>query len=234
MNETLGLISARLDQGSFTQHSVVNVAKLVKMQKDTELAQSVASCDLVNVDGMGVVWAARMLGHHVPERVTGIDLFTSLLELAEHRSYPIYLLGATEGVLIKTEMMMKKDHPKLLVAGSHHGYFTGEEEQQIVDGIRGSEAKLLFVAISSPKKEKFIARWGNQLGVTFVMGVGGSFDVYSGEVLRAPTWMQKNGLEWLFRLCQEPRRMAVRYISTNVKFLLMFLREYVNHLRSKL
>ncbi len=224
MGETLDEISRRLDEGKFTQHVVVNVAKLVKMQNDSLLRDSVVACDIINADGMGIVWGAGFLGVNIPERVTGIDLFSNLLYLASERGDSVFLLGAQPEVIEKTVKNIQEDYPKLHIAGWHHGYFW-DNEKEIVDIIRYSGAKFLFVGISSPKKEQFINKWREQLGVKFVMGVGGTFDIVAGITRRAPIWMQNAGLEWLYRVIQEPRRMWKRYLVTNSKFIWMLVRE---------
>ena len=193
------------------------------MQKDQVLNSSVRECDIINIDGMGVVLGARFLGYTIPERVAGIDLFYALMSMSSKKDYPIYLLGAKDEVVKNTATKLKILYPKLKIAGYHHGYFW-ENEKAIVEKIQASGAKLLFVAITSPKKENFINRWKEKLGVSFVMGVGGTFDVVSGKVKRAPIWMQKYGLEWLFRIIQEPRRMWKRYLITNTKFLWLLLK----------
>ncbi|AOI84507.1 WecB/TagA/CpsF family glycosyltransferase [Burkholderia cepacia] len=229
MNDTVDWIGARVEKRQFTQHVVVNVAKIVKLQRDAELAASVRECDIVNVDGMGVVWGARLLGVPVPERVAGVDLFDRLLALAEAKGLPVYLLGATPEVVERVVAVTAARYPRLPVAGYHHGYFW-DDEQAVVDCIRRSGARLLFVAITSPRKENFINRWKSQLGVDFVMGVGGTFDVVAGKVRRAPLWMQRSGLEWAFRVIQEPGRMWKRYLSTNSRFLVMLTRAYVSRL----
>ncbi|WP_181309232.1 WecB/TagA/CpsF family glycosyltransferase [Paraburkholderia sp. BL18I3N2] len=220
MDETVAEISTRIAARKFTQHVAVNVAKLVHMQTDTELAKSVRCCDMISIDGMGIVWAARVLGHAVPERVAGVDLFNRLLAEAARQEFPVYLLGATEEVVARVAMLCADWYPGLRIAGYHHGYF-GDDHQGVVDQIRESGARLLFVAITSPTKENFINRWRESLGVDFVMGVGGTFDVVAGKVSRAPRWMQTAGLEWLFRVLQEPRRMWRRYLVTNSKFAVM-------------
>jgi N-acetylglucosaminyldiphosphoundecaprenol N-acetyl-beta-D-mannosaminyltransferase len=166
---------------------------------------------------MGVVWAARMLGFAVPERVAGVDLFDDLLAMAARRGFPVFLLGGTPEVVQATAKIVAQRHPALIVSGYHHGYFW-DDEQAVVDKIGASGARLLFVAITSPKKENFINRWRAQLGVDFVMGVGGTFDVVAGKVRRAPVWMQRCGFEWLYRVIQEPGRMWRRYLTTNLKF----------------
>lgn len=215
--ETVELIRSRIEARQFTQHVVVNAAKVVHMQHDIVLAASIRACDIINIDGMGVVWAARILGVDVPERVAGVDLFDDLLAMAAERGLPVFLLGATSEVVQATTENIGQRHPRLIVAGYHHGYFW-DDEPAIVEKIGASGARLLFVAITSPKKENFINRWRAQLGVDFVMGVGGTFDVVAGKVRRAPVWMQRYGLEWLYRVIQEPSRMWRRYLTTNMQF----------------
>ncbi|MCH9698053.1 MAG: WecB/TagA/CpsF family glycosyltransferase [Gammaproteobacteria bacterium] len=217
MQETLNQIDQRLNKQQFTQHVVINVAKLVNMRKDDHLRSSVEACDIINIDGMGIVWGARLLGHSISERVAGIDLFHELLELAAHKDYPVYFLGATQDILDQAVGAAKDAHPKLKLAGYHHGYFWNDEAS-VVEKIHASGAKMLFVAITSPKKENFINTWKDQLGVDFVMGVGGTFDILAGKTRRSPKWMQNCGLEWLFRVLQEPERMWKRYLITNSVF----------------
>jgi len=232
MTETVDLIKSRISDKQFTQHVVVNVAKIVNMRKDRALSESVTECDIINIDGMGVVWGARFLGHQVPERVAGVDLFHSLNAMAEEESFPVFYLGAEEHIVQETAVRMQKNHPNLTIAGTHHGYFWDDEES-VVQLIKQSGARLLFVAITSPKKENFINKWRDQLGVDFVMGVGGTFDVVAGKVNRAPSWMQNFGLEWLYRVIQEPRRMWKRYLVTNSKFAWLLLKEKLKRLFSK-
>ena len=223
VKQTLETIAARLDAGVFTQHVVVNVAKLVHMQTDKVLHDSVVGCDIINIDGMGVVWGARFLGFDVPERVAGVDLFHSLLALAVEKQESVYLLGATDEVLEQAVINIRAQYPNLLIAGHHHGYFW-DDEAALVERVKNSGAAMLFVAVTSPKKEAFINRWREQLGVKFVMGVGGTFDVVAGKVKRAPVWMQNIGMEWLYRLLQEPGRMWKRYLSTNAQFAWMLFK----------
>lgn len=223
MEETVSHIENQVAQGIFLQHVVVNVAKIVNMQKDPILAESVKACDVINIDGMGVVFGARFLGHDVPERVAGVDLFHELLKMSTTKDFPVFLLGATEDVVTTTTERVKALYPNLNVAGFNDGYFWDDEEA-VVNKIRESGAKLLFVAITSPKKENFINKWQDKLGVDFVMGVGGTFDVVAGKVNRAPKWMQNAGLEWLYRVIQEPQRMWKRYLVTNSTFAWLLLK----------
>lgn len=203
---------------------VVNVAKLVRMQDDPLLRAAVTSAGLLIADGMGVVWASRLLHRPLPERVPGIDLFAKLLELANERSLSIYLLGARQDVLDKVLERISTRYPGARVAGARNGYFDDGEVPGILAAIRASGADLLFIGISSPKKEFFLACWGPGLGVPVCHGVGGSFDVLAGEVRRAPLLWQRLGLEWFYRVLQEPRRMWKRYLVTNVFFLYLLAR----------
>ena len=224
MGETVEAIRSAVAAGRFTQHVVVNVAKLVNMRTDAQLKESVQSCDIINIDGMGVVLGARLLGHAVPERVAGVDLFHELLAMGAANGFSVFLLGATDDVVAAAARKVQAQYPSLKIAGYHHGYFW-DDEAAMVEKIRASGAQMLFVAITSPKKENFINRWRDQLGVTFVMGVGGTFDVVAGKVKRAPVWMQKYGLEWFYRVIQEPGRMWRRYLTTNSKFAWLLAKE---------
>lgn len=227
MNETVDYIATNIRERTFTQHVVVNVAKIVNLQNDVVLAESIKNCNIVNIDGMGVVFAARLLGYDIPERVSGIDLFYELLTMSAEYSYPVFFLGAESHIVTEVCNRAQRLYPKLKIAGYHHGYFW-DNEAAVVEKIRKSGARLLFVAITSPKKENFINCWKEKLSVDFVMGVGGTFDVFAGKVTRAPMWMQKYGLEWLYRLMQEPRRMWKRYLYTNSHFIWLLLKEKMN------
>jgi N-acetylglucosaminyldiphosphoundecaprenol N-acetyl-beta-D-mannosaminyltransferase len=220
LSEVERVIAARL----FTQHMAINAAKLVTMADDRMLREIVAECGLVNADGQAVVWASRLLGDPLPERVAGIDLMEELLTLAELRGYRVYFLGARPEVLERALERLRERHPALTVAGARDGYFSDDEETAVCDAIRASRADIVFVAMSSPRKEYFLGRHGARLGAPFVMGVGGSIDVVAGVTRRAPVVWQRLGLEWLFRLLQEPRRMFRRYAVTNTRFALLIVR----------
>jgi N-acetylglucosaminyldiphosphoundecaprenol N-acetyl-beta-D-mannosaminyltransferase len=171
-----------------------------------------------------VVWAARLLGVRVPERVAGIDLMGRLIALCETEDWPVYFLGAKDDVLAGFEAEALRRHPQLRVAGRRNGYFSADHEAGIAETIRASGARLLLVAISSPMKERFLARNMERLGPLLAVGVGGSFDVWAGKATRAPLWMQRVGLEWFHRFAQEPRRMWKRYLVGNLRFAWIVLR----------
>ncbi|MCC7462074.1 MAG: WecB/TagA/CpsF family glycosyltransferase [Gammaproteobacteria bacterium] len=225
MSEALDVVDAAIARRAALQIGVVNAAKVVNMQRMPMLRDDVLASDLILADGIAVVWAGRALGQRLPERVTGIDLMAGMLERGSRNAYSVYLLGAEEEVSARVEAQIRRLYPGVRIAGRHHGYFRPEEEQQLVDGIAATHPDILLVAMTSPKKEKFMARWGERLGVPVCHGVGGSFDVLAGKVERAPPSWQRLGLEWAYRLKQEPGRLWRRYLTTNTLFCGMLLAE---------
>jgi N-acetylglucosaminyldiphosphoundecaprenol N-acetyl-beta-D-mannosaminyltransferase len=231
MEGTLDRVVDLVEAGDPVQHCVINAGKVVLMADDPRLGGIVRSCALVNADGQAVVWAARLLGRPLPERVAGIDLFLRLLALAETRGYSVYFLGATRDVVDEVVRRSLVRHPHLRIAGAHHGYFDKAGEAALRAEISGLHPQLLFIGMPSPRKEYWLSTNLERLGATFAMGVGGSFDVLAGVTRRAPGWMQRLGLEWLYRFAQEPRRMWRRYLLGNLRFLAIVARELL-HSRS--
>ncbi|EKE04298.1 MAG: Lipopolysaccharide biosynthesis protein [uncultured bacterium] len=226
IKETLEKISEIIEKRQITQHVVVNVAKLVYAQKDERLRNIINSCGLINVDGAGIILGAKFLGINIPERVTGIDLMEKLTAYSAKKGYKIYFFGAKEHIVQAVIKTYKQLYPELIIAGYRNGYYSPEEEGGIAENIKNSRADILFVAMGSPEKEIFISKYLDKMQVPFVMGVGGSFDVVAGKVHRAPALMQKYGMEWLYRLYQEPRRLWKRYLVTNTIFLIMLIRQF--------
>lgn len=233
MEETLGRVEQLIESRVPHQHVVVNVDKIVKAHRDPQLRQVINECDLINCDGMPVVWASRILGKPLKERVTGIDLFDALMRRAAEKSWRVFLLGAKQEVVVAVKRHYEEMCPKLCVAGIRNGYWIEQEEAAVVQEIKNSRADLLFVAISSPKKEQFLKRYQSEMQVPFAMGVGGTFDVIAGLVKRAPIWMQRSGLEWLFRFLQEPRRMFRRYFIDDMAFFGLLAKEFIGLTRRK-
>jgi N-acetylglucosaminyldiphosphoundecaprenol N-acetyl-beta-D-mannosaminyltransferase len=225
--QAVGRCTEAIEHGEYLSIGVVNAAKIVAMRRDVRLKQAVSGCQMILADGQSVVWASRMLRAPLPERVAGIDLFQALLAEAEHRGRRVYFLGARPDVLKQMLEEVRRRFPELCIAGAHDGYFPPEEECEVADDIRRSEAALLFLGMSSPKKELFLSRWGEATGVRVVHGVGGSFDVLAGVTRRAPLWYQKHGLEWLYRARQEPLRLGRRYLTTNASFIALLAREVI-------
>jgi len=225
MNETLKLINDSIKHKQDLHHVVVNAAKIVNMQKDRELYDSIVSSDIINADGQAVVWASKILGQPLPERVAGIDLMQNLIKLAYEKNYKVFFFGAKEKVVKEVVDIYSDKYSQDIIAGYRNGYFGEEEETEIAKQIAESGADILFVAIGSPTKEIFLNKYKHIINTPFIMGVGGSFDVVSGKVKRAPVWMQNAGLEWFYRFLQEPRRMWKRYLYTNSMFLWLVLKE---------
>ena len=217
--------------GGYAQHMAINAAKAVMMEDDPKLRAIIRDCALVSADGQAVVWAARLLGTPLPERVAGIDLMHRLFELAEARGYSVFILGARQSTLDIAVERLRARHPSLELAGTRNGYFSDEEAPGVAETIRESRADIVLVAISSPFKEHFLGRYGPALGAPFVMGVGGAIDVLAGVTRRAPRIWQRLGIEWLYRLLQEPRRMFKRYAISNVRFMILVARTKVARAR---
>ena len=224
--ETLAKIKETIEDKQQLHHVVVNAGKIVAMQTDLQLRQSVNESDIINADGQAVVWASKILNKPLKERVSGIDIMIDLVELAAINKYKIFFLGAKEEIVKTVVSKYTEQYSSAIIAGYRNGYFKKEEEQDIARQISESGANILFVAISSPTKENFLYHNKDLLkNVNFVMGVGGSFDVVSGKVKRAPLWMQNFGLEWFYRFTQEPKRMWKRYLVGNSKFIILVIKE---------
>jgi N-acetylglucosaminyldiphosphoundecaprenol N-acetyl-beta-D-mannosaminyltransferase len=182
------------------------------------LKADVMGSDLVGIDGMGIVLAARWFGIPVKERVAGIDLFMEVLAVCAAEHFRPFFLGATPQVLQSAVDNACARFPSLQLSGARDGFFRPEEESDVVQQIIRSRADCLFIGMPTPRKERFLAAYRDRLGVPFIMGVGGSFDILANYVTRAPAPMQSAGLEWLYRIYQEPRRMWWRYVRTNTLF----------------
>tara|TARA_B100001093_G_scaffold305440_2_gene291513 strand:+ start:71537 stop:72280 length:744 start_codon:yes stop_codon:yes gene_type:complete len=227
MQETLQKVETAIASKKQIHHTVVNAGKVVLMQTDKELEKSVIEADIINADGQAVVWAANLLGKHLPERVSGIDLMEKLVKRSFDKGYKCFFLGAKQEVIKKVVEIYREQYSNEIIAGYRNGYFVEEEEESIAKKISESRANILFVAITSPKKEIFLNKYKYKLkNINFIMGVGGSFDVISGKTSRAPLWMQNIGMEWFYRFIQEPRRMWKRYLVGNSKFIWMVFKEF--------
>lgn len=232
LGQTVQLCLDAVERGELLEVGVVNAAKIVKMRRDPDLRDAVLGCDVIVADGQSVVWASRVLRRPLPERVAGIDLFQRLLFMAELQGRSVYFLGARAEVLGTMVARIRVQHPKLRIAGHQHGYYSADEAPAVADAIKGSGADLLFLGMTSPKKEVFVATYGERTGAKVVHGVGGSFDVLAGVVKRAPVLWQRLGCEWLYRVLQEPRRLGRRYLTTNVAFAGLVAGEWVRSIRS--
>lgn len=225
MAQTVAKTKELVDSGAFAHLIGVNADKLLQMRDDPEMDAIVRRCEVVNADGASMVMAANRLGVPVPERVAGIDLMGELCGLAAREGYRVFLLGAKREVAERTCDVLLGEHPGLDVAGVRDGYFGEGEFDIVAEEVRASGAQVTFVGITSPKKERLIERF-RELGLKGAyVGVGGSFDVVSGAIPRAPLWMQRAHLEWLFRMMQEPGRLAKRYVVGNARFMRLLREE---------
>lgn len=195
----------------------VNVAILMMMRADARLQSFVDRAALVVADGQPLVWCAPWFGPSLPERVTGVDLVDALCERAAREGARVYLLGATGEIVAAVALRLRKRYGYLQIEYAD-GYFTEDEAPARVDRIRASGTDILFVGMGVPRQENFLEEQWDRLGVGMAIGVGGSFDVLAGLRSRAPAWVQKAGMEWFFRLIQEPRRLFSRYLTTNSRF----------------
>jgi len=207
---------------------VVNAAKVVKSRSDKELETIIREADIVGADGVPVVWASKILGQPLPGRVNGTDVMERLIELSDIKGYTIFLLGAKENVIKTAVDRLHQLYPSINIVGYRNGYFNSvQDEQNAIRMINNVKPDILLIGMGTPMKEQWVKRHKHNLNVGVIHGVGGSFDILGGVTKRAPRWMQKSGLEWFYRLLQEPRRMWKRYLITNTMFLkLMFKASY--------
>lgn len=184
----------------------INPEKICLAHKDTAFEEIVKNATFHICDGAGTAAAVWVLWRVRIPRVTGVDLFLRMLHLAEEENLGVFLLGARPETIGKAHERLLEQHPRLRCVGFRHGYYDDREAEMVVEQINASQADMLFIALGSPKQEHWIARYRTQLCVPFCMGVGGSFDVLSGRVKRAPALFRKTGTEWLYRLVQQPSR----------------------------
>jgi len=211
-------------------HYVVtaDASSVVIAQKDPEFREIVNRADLVTPDSAGILLASKWYGSPITDKVSGCDFAVEICAAAAKRGYRIFLLGAAHGVAEDAAAVLVSKFPGLVIAGVHDGFFNDDE--RVVRLIRESGSHILFVAMGIPKQEKWISRYLDQLGVCVAVGVGGTFDVISGRVKRAPEWMRRHGLEWAYRLLCNPRKIGK--VMTLPKFLwLVFIDRFVSRKR---
>jgi N-acetylglucosaminyldiphosphoundecaprenol N-acetyl-beta-D-mannosaminyltransferase len=215
MHEAMDLIEEKIEEQGFHQVATANVDFIVNAIHDQSLQEMLCSCDLVVPDGMPIVWASRLMGSKLKERVSGVDLIPRLAELASKRRYGIYLLGASERSSRRASEVLKKRFPKLRIVGRHCppvSPLAEMDHEAILRRIERAQPDILLVAMGHPKQEQWLSMHRHRLKVPLCMGVGASLDFLAGEVSRAPVWMQTAGLEWLYRAAHEPRRLTQRYL----------------------
>ena len=198
----------RVDRDLPTQVVTANAEIIMMAQKLPAYKALLEKTDLVLADGAGTVWAGRTLGHQVPERVAGFDLFLELLREGAQRGTKFFLFGAAPGIAEAAAQKAAEIAPGVQIVGTRNGYFTQADEPEIIRQINGSGAQVLFAALGAPKQEFWLEEHRDALAPALRVGLGGSFDVLAGKMERAPKWMQEASLEWLFRLYKQPSRLG--------------------------
>ena len=227
LRQAVDAVAALIRSGGRGHVATVNVAMLMMMRSDERLQRFVDRAALVVADGQPIVWASRWLSARLPERVAGIELLEALLTMAEREEFGVYLLGGQPSVLAALANRIRLRWPGLRLCGMADGYFSIDVDgEQRARDIAQSQARLLVVGMGVPRQEYFLDWSWNRLAADVAIGVGGSFDVLGGRRYRAPRILRTLGLEWLFRLAQEPRRLWKRYLWTNSQFIYLMLKEW--------
>ena len=224
-SEFISLIRHKLKEGEQMAQFGVNSATVNEIAGNEEYRRAINNADLLNIDGMSVVWALRCLGYKVPERVATPDLADDVLTMAEKEGFSVFLLGAKEAILLKCIANLMARMPSIIIAGHQHGYYDQGEDSYIIEKINEARPDILLIGMSSPKKELMCEKYRSELNAKYILGVGGYFDILAGYTRRAPKWMQNIGMEWFFRFIQEPRRMWRRYLLGIFKFMWLVLKE---------
>ena len=225
VRQTINLVEKYVQTKTPLHLMGVNADKINEVNSNELMKHIVNSCGIINADGASVILASKYLKKPLPERVAGVDLMQSLVALSEKKGYSVYLLGAKQAVVEKTAEVLRERHPKLNIVGIHNGYFKEPDWPSISLELKEKNPDFVFVGITSPLKEYLIEYLQEQGHTSVFMGVGGSFDVISGNIPRAPLWMQKANLEWLFRVMQEPKRLFKRYFVGNWIFIKAVFKE---------
>ncbi|HHW57114.1 MAG TPA: WecB/TagA/CpsF family glycosyltransferase [Clostridia bacterium] len=225
MTEALEILSGFLRESKLHIVATPNAEIVMMAQKDREYMEILNNTDLNVPDGSGIVFASKVFKKPLKERVAGFDLMMEFIKNISSKNVKIYLLGAKPEIVEQARINLRKLYPAIKIVGTHDGYFTENEEEKIIDEINSSGAEVLFVALGAPKQEKWIYKNRGKLKVKIAMGVGGSFDVIAGKAKRAPYLYRKLGLEWLYRLIQEPWRYKRMMALPKFAFKVLFYRK---------
>jgi N-acetylglucosaminyldiphosphoundecaprenol N-acetyl-beta-D-mannosaminyltransferase len=230
-DDTLESIISAGDKHESRYICICNVHSVVTATRDPEFMNVLNNADMATPDGAPIAWALRKLGFPTQERINGPDLMWKYLEAAQHLQQTVFFYGSTEATLEKLQKTVAKQFPALRIGGAYAPPFrslTAQEDDAEVEMINRSGAHVVFVGLGCPKQEKWMATHKGKINAVMI-GVGAAFDYHSGTVKRAPLWWQRNGLEWLYRLASEPRRLMKRYMVTNTLFIIGFSRQLINH-----
>ncbi len=226
IQEAIDEIEALIKKGKSSYIVTPNAAQLVLLQKDKEFKKVYESAHLALPDGMSVIWASKILGAPLQARITGTELLFSLLGTSCKKNYKIFLLGGGKQIIEEVNKNLQLKFPNLQIVGNQHGYFS--DDREIIEKINKTQADILFIGLGFPKQEKWIYHNLDQLSIKVAVCIGGVFDVVAGKTKRAPEWMQKAGIEWFFRLIQEPQRLWKRYLVGNIIFIWLVFKEFID------
>ena len=233
MEETIIEIERLINYDKSSIIFTPNVHRIVSAYKDKFIREIYDNADMLIPDGLPLVWASKILRKPLRERVAGSDLFPYFCQNAAKKGYKIFLLGAEAGVAKKVKEILSKKIPNLQIVGTYspsHDFENNKEENaKIIELIKKSKSDILFLGLGFPKEEKWLWKNKNEIKIPVSIGVGATFDFIAGNIKRAPKWIQKIGLEWFFRLCQEPRRLWKRYLIGNTIFFWLVLKEFINY-----
>jgi N-acetylglucosaminyldiphosphoundecaprenol N-acetyl-beta-D-mannosaminyltransferase len=227
LEETCDLIFCKINEGSGGVQTSINTFKLDLFYKNAEIRNAIESSEICSPDGASIVIASRLLKYSQVIRVPGIDLFDALIRRCAKNGTKIFLLGSTDIVLHKVQLVLLSEHPQLKIAGIQNGFWLPNEIETINEKIRLSGAKICFIALPSPLKEVWAMNNKEKLNGIFLIGVGGTFEVIGGFIKRAPKWMQQIGMEWFYRLLNEPKRLFMRYLKSNTFFMQKLILEVI-------
>lgn len=222
MDEAMNFIQGFIAEGVPRLVVTADAAGIVAAQSDAQWRSIMETADLVTPDSVGVLWAAERRGDPIPQRVSGVDLVEKLVEKSASTKCRLFFLGAAPGVAIAARDALEKKYPGASIVGVHDGFFGESDTKLVVEKVRDAKPDVLLVAMGIPRQEKFIKEHMYEIGAAVNMGVGGSFDVLSGSVKRAPAWLQKLQLEWLWRLIQNPKKW--RKVAALPKFWWLVIR----------
>lgn len=221
MDETLERIDELIKENKNAYVVTPNVDHIIQLERGGELCEAYKHADLILTDGKPLIWISKWYGTPIKEKISGSDLFPKLCDLAAKKGYRMFFLGAAEGVAAKAAENLAKRYQGLQVVGTYsppYGFEKNDEEMnRIIAMIKGKKPHVLIVALGCPKQELFILHHGEELGVPLSLGLGASLDFEAGNIKRAPKWMADHGLEWLYRITQDPRRLAKRYLVDDMK-----------------
>jgi N-acetylglucosaminyldiphosphoundecaprenol N-acetyl-beta-D-mannosaminyltransferase len=216
MEDTIDQIDELITDGGYHYIVTPNVDHIVKLEKDVEFQNVYRDADLILTDGMPLIWISKFLKNKIKEKISGSDLFPKVCELAARKQYKIFLLGAEEGVADQAAANLRDRYEGIEIIGTYSPKFGFEKDEEdinkIINMINIVKPDILFVGLGAPKQEKFIYKYKDRLRVPISLAIGASIDFEAGKVKRAPKWMQRNGLEWFYRILMEPRRMSKRYL----------------------